>query len=67
MFVPLIAICYIPWFTKQGVSLGIIVGIIAVIFTESVGQTLFADVIVWNKWPLTIHSSAWGVFFNIIA
>ena len=19
----------------------------------------------WSKWPLTIHSSAWGVFFNL--
>ena len=30
MFIPLIAICYFSWFTKQGVALGIIVGIIAV-------------------------------------
>jgi len=67
MFVPLIAICYIPWFTKQGVSLGIVVGIISVIFTDGVGQTIFGDFVVWNKWPLTIHSSVWGMSFNIIA
>ncbi len=67
MFVPLLAICYFSWFTKQGVALGIVVGIIAVIFTDSIGQELFGDFIVWNKWPLTIHSSAWGVFFNLIA
>ena len=67
MFVPLLAICYIPWFTKQGVSFGIVVGIIAVIFTESIGQSMFSNVIGWNKWPLTIHSSVWGVLFNIIA
>ena len=67
MFVPLIAICYISWLTKQGVALGIVVGIITVFFTESVGQTMFGDLIVWNKWPLTIHSSAWGLIFNIAA
>ena len=67
MFVPLLAICYIPWFTKQGVALGIVIGIIAVFFTESIGQTLFGNLIFWNKWPLTIHSAVWGVFFNIVA
>ena len=67
MFVPLIAMCYISWFTKQGVSFGIVVGIITVFFTESVGQTIFGDLIFWNKWPLTIHSSAWGLVFNLVA
>ncbi len=67
MFVPLIAICYIPWLTKQGVSLGVVVGIIAVFFTEGVGQVVFGDSIFWNKWPLTIHSSVWGLAFNISA
>ena len=67
MFVPLIAMCYISWLTAQGVSLGIVVGIIAVFFTESVGQTIFGDLIFWNKWPLTIHSSVWGLAFNIAA
>ena len=67
MFVPLIAICYFPWLTKQGVGLGIVVGIIAVLSTDIVGQTLFGDFIKWNKWPLTIHSSVWGVLFNLIA
>ena len=67
MFVPLIAICYFPWLTKQGVGLGIVVGIIAVLSTDIVGQMLFGDFIKWNKWPLTIHSSVWGVLFNLIA
>ncbi len=67
MFVPLVAMCYISWLTKQGVSLGIVVGIIAVFFTETTGQVLFNDLIVWNKWPLTIHSSVWGLFFNLFA
>ena len=67
MFVPLIALCYVSWFTKHGVSLGIVVGIFAIFFTESMGQKMFGDVIFWNKWPLTIHSSVWGLICNIIA
>ena len=67
MLVPLIAVCYLPWFTKQGVAFGIVVGIIAVIFTESAGQNLFSELIIWNKWPLSIHSSFWGIFFNLIS
>ena len=63
----LISICYFSWFTKQGVSFGIIVGIITVIFTEGIGQQLFGNAIGWNKWPLTIHSSVWGVLFNLIS
>jgi len=66
MFVPLIAICYFPWLTKEGVGLGIVVGIVTVLGTDIVGQMLFGDFITWNKWPLTIHSSVWGVLFNLI-
>ena len=66
MFVPLVAVCYFSWFTKQGVAFGIILGITAVIFTDAIGQNLFGQIIPWNKWPLTIHSAAWGLIFNII-
>ena len=66
MFVPLVAVCYFSWFTKQGVAFGIILGITAVIFTDAIGQNLFGQIIPWSKWPLTIHSAAWGLIFNII-
>ena len=65
MFVPLIALCYFPWLTKNGVALGIVVGIITVFFTEHIGQIMFGNIIVWEKWPLTIHSAFWGVLFNL--
>ena len=65
MFIPLVAICYFSWFTKQGVAFGIIIGITTVIFTDGIGQSLFGEIVPWNKWPLTIHSSAWGLFFNL--
>ena len=67
MFVPLIAICYLPWLTKNGIAFGIIVGIITVIFTEHIGQIMFKDLIKWEKWPLTFHSAFWGLLFNFIS
>ncbi len=67
MFVPLMAICYVPWFTKNGISLGIVVGIITVFLTEQIGQVMFGELINWEKWPLTIHSAFWGVFFNFVS
>ena len=66
MFMPLLALCYFSWFTKQGIAFGIVIGIITVFFTDGIGQVLFGEIISWNKWPLTIHSSAWGLFFNIV-
>ena len=67
MFVPLIAICYFPWLTKNGVALGIVVGIITVFFTEHIGQIMFGNLFSWEKWPLTIHSGFWGILFNFIS
>ena len=67
MLIPLIAICYFPWFTKNGISLGLIVGLVVVFLTEQIGQSLMADILPWGKWPFTIHSSAWGVIFNLIS
>ena len=67
MFVPLIAICYLPWLTKNGIAFGIIVGIITVFFTEHIGQIMFQDLIKWEKWPLTLHSAFWGLLFNFIS
>ena len=67
MFVPLLALCYFPWLTKNGVALGILVGIITVFFTEHIGQIMFGNLISWEKWPFTIHSSFWGILFNFIS
>ena len=67
MFIPLIAICYFPWLTKNGVALGMVVGVITVFLTENIGQIMFGNLINWEKWPLTIHSGFWGVIFNFIS
>jgi Na+/proline symporter len=64
MWVPLLAVCYFPWFTRQGVTVGLFLGIIAVMCTETVGQNWFG-IEAWGRWPLTLHSAFWGMFFNL--
>ena len=62
MWVPLAAVCYFPWLTREGVSWGLLAGIIGVMMTESIGQNLFGDSIPWGRWPWTMHSAFWGIF-----
>lgn len=68
MWVPLAAICWIPWITRQGASWGLLFGILGVIFTESFGLNILAwfGIEAWGRWPLTIHSAGWGMFANLI-
>ena len=62
----LLAVTWFPWITRQAATLGLVAGLIAVVMTESLGQRLSADSLPWGRWPWTIHSAAWGMFFNII-
>ncbi len=61
MWPSLMAICYFPWFTRTGVTLGLVAGLIAVTLTEKIG----AQYMPWGRWPWTIHSAGWGIFFNL--
>ncbi len=67
MWPSLIAVSYWPFLTRIGVNVGLIAGLIAVTFTESIGASIFAyfDMQPWGRWPLTIHSAGWGIFFNL--
>jgi Na+/proline symporter len=68
MWPPLMAVCYFPWFTRQGITWGLAVGIIVVIFTETFGQTIAGWLGIslgWGRWPWTIHSAGWGIIFNL--
>ncbi|GAB4389412.1 MAG: sodium:solute symporter [Thermodesulfovibrionales bacterium] len=64
MWPALIGICWVPWFTRAGVTIGLIAGIVAVTLTESIGQDWFG-IQAWGRWPLTIHSAGWGIIFNL--
>ena len=61
MWPALIAVCWWPWLTRQGVVIGLIAGLVAVTLTESIGSQFMP----WGRWPWTIHSAGWGIFFNL--
>ena len=63
MWPALIAICFWPWLTRLGITLGLIAGLVAVTCTESIGAAM--GITAWGRWPLTIHSAGWGIFFNL--
>lgn len=64
----LAAICWFPWITRQGATLGLAAGILAVIFTERFGVSIaeFSGFeLPWGRWPWTIHSAGWGIVCNV--
>ena len=69
MWPALASVCWCPWFTRQGVTWGLAVGLLAVIFTETFGQQIAGFLgfeLPWGRWPWTIHSAGWGIFFNLL-
>jgi hypothetical protein len=62
MWPALIAVCFWPWLTRQGVVLGLIAGLIAVTLTDMPSSV---GIEAWGRWPWTIHSAGWGIFFNL--
>jgi Na+/proline symporter len=65
MWIPLAAICWIPWITRQGATMGLAAGLIGVILTETIGQTITGGALPWGRWPWTIHSAGWGMMANL--
>jgi hypothetical protein len=60
MYPSLIAVCYWPWLTRQGVVTGLICGMIAVFLTFRFDLGL-----PWGYNPLTIFAAGWGILFNL--
>jgi len=65
MWPSLAAVCWFPWITRQGATWGLAAGCLGVIFTETIGQTITGGALPWGRWPLTLHSAFWGMFFNL--
>jgi Na+/proline symporter len=68
MWPALAGICWFPWITRQGATLGLAAGLLGVIFTEGFGHSLvglFGIDLPWGRWPWTIHSAGWGIIFNL--
>ncbi len=64
MWPALIGICYWPFLTRRGITIGLILGLIAVTCTETIGTNWFG-ITSWGRWPWTIHSAGWGIIFNL--
>lgn len=62
MWPALLGICYIRFFTSQGIVYGLIAGLIAVTFTYI---TELGGLIGIGRYPLTLHSAGWGILFNL--
>ena len=67
MWPSLAAVCWVPWITRQGATWGLAAGLLGVIFTETFGIRILSWVglDLWGRWPWTIHSAGWGIFFNL--
>ena len=66
LFPVLLGMIWFPWITKTGATLGLITGMFFVILAETFGHKLTGNALPWGRWPLTIYSGLWGLFFNII-
>jgi solute:Na+ symporter, SSS family len=68
MWPSLAAVTWFPWITRQGATVGLFFGLVAVIFTEKFGASIaggFGYDLMWGRWPLTMHSAFWGMLFNL--
>jgi SSS family solute:Na+ symporter len=65
----LLGITFLRWISRGAVLAGLAIGALIVFFTEPPGLILFEGLFVelpWGRWPLTIHSAAWGLSFNLL-
>lgn len=63
-----LGLCWLPWISRSGVVTGLVFGLVFVLFSEPAGLIAFEGLFIdlpWGRWPLTIHSAAWGLFFNV--
>jgi len=64
----LLGLCFVRWISRAAVIAGLVFGLVLVTFTEPPGLILFEGLFLdlpWGRWPLTIHSAAWGLAFNL--
>lgn len=66
----LLGLCWLRFFSRQGILVGLWFGVLGVLFTDTLGigvlEFLGLD-LPWGRWPWTIHSAAWGMFLNLLA
>lgn len=65
----ILGLTFVRWISRGAVLAGMALGMLIVFFTEPPGLILFEGLFVdlpWGRWPLTIHSAAWGLVFNML-
>ena len=65
-----LGLTFLRWISRSAVLVGLIFGGLMVVFTEPLGLILFEGLFVdlpWGRWPLNVHSAAWGLAFNVAA
>lgn len=70
MFPALLGLAFVRWISRSAVLTGLILGGLVVFFTEPPGLILFEGLFLdlpWGRWPLTVHSAAWGLAVNLAA
>ena len=66
----LLGLCFVRWISRGAVITGLILGGLIVVATEAFGLILIEGLFVdlpWGRWPLTVHSAAWGLTLNVAA
>ncbi len=69
LFMAYLGLCWMPWLSRGAVLTGMVFGGLVVFFTEVPGLVLFDQLLVplpWGRWPLTVHSAAWGLLINVV-
>jgi SSS family solute:Na+ symporter len=70
LFPAVLGLAFVRWISRSAVLTGLIVGSLFVLFTEPPVLVLLERQFLglpWGRWPLTIHSAAWGLGFNVVA
>ena len=65
-----LGLTFLRWISRSAALVGLIFGGLMVLFTEPLGLILFEGLFVdlpWGRWPLTVHSAAWGLAVNVAA
>ncbi len=69
LFMAFLGLCWMPWLSRGAVLTGMVFGGLVVFFTEIPGLVMFDQFFVplpWGRWPLTVHSAAWGLVVNVV-
>ncbi len=61
-----LAVTWVPWFTRQGVQAGLVVGALVATFADPLGQAIAMQNLPWGFWPWTIHAAVWGLAANFV-